>query len=431
MRKWILATALMVAAPTLGAAAVVYAPAQAEQLVEGHTVFTVITVRNGTVEQKEEFAAAVAVLVREQIRKIDYEDRFPGVLWFNDQYLVNPEQNVPVDTAVSETRYPCGAVIAVNEGDALPKVNGTPIVPATAQYVESYRVTDPNDATWEVDKWSYDPDANASTANSFLVWSVPTRDSSATNYTSGDDGRWKCSALSDHKMGCGLPLLPFTDETPQDPQPRPPGYPASQPWPQRRSDVYEDDEAEEGRKECLGDRVGVDSLNQYPLANRPTANGRLGTEGYNAVLFFFLQDLTRPGALKDHKTADAGDASRCQVGYSAWPCPGEDDDKEGNSHPYNPKRPWPLQLSEGRDNHGGSKGCGAGEIGGGPQYQHATCDVDVYFGYVAAPLPLPTERVWRVNDVEGRTSPYHCHPSITTPQLSGPCNEEEVAPGTL
>ena len=408
MRKWIIATAVLLTIPMVGAAAVVYAPAEQEQLVEGHTVFTVITVRNGTAEKQEQFAAAVAVLVREQVRQIDYQDRFPGVLWFNDQYLVNPQNDRPTDVYPQFTRYPCGAVIAVNEGDPLPKVNSVPIVPSTAGYVETYHITDPNDQVWDVDKWIYDPDANATTTNSFLIWSVPTLGSTSGNYTTGDDGKRECSAVtSSEGTGCQIYNLPFTDDTMQ------PGQPVQR-W--NRSDVYEDNGAWEGRSSCL------------------VRHSRDSGIDYNAVLYFFLDDLTKPGTVKDHRVttgADRNDRDGCQVGYSAWPCPDNDDNKEGNSHPYNPRRPWPLQVSEGRGNHGGSTGCGGDEIGGGQQYFHATCNIDVYFGYVAATMPLPTERVYRVWDVEGRTAPYHCDPRITSPQLSGPCNEEEVAPGYL
>jgi hypothetical protein len=101
----------------------------------------------------------------------------------------------------------------------------------------------------------------------------------------------------------------------------------------------------------------------------------------------------------------------------SWPCPGGNDAAEGNSHPYNPERQWPNQVSEGRNNHGGSSGCGAGDIGAGAQYEHATCNIDIYFGFAQAVRPaVGNYRVW---DTEGKTAPYHCHEDMDT------CNEED------
>lgn len=393
MRKWIIAVAALLTVPMVGAAAVIYAPAEQEQLVEGHTVFTVIETRSSPNETyREEFAAAVAVLVRENVKEIKYGDRFPGVLWFNDQYLVNPSSS-PASTNPIGSRHPCGAVIAVNAGDPLPQVGGVPVVPATATYVETYHIMDPNNQVWDVDKWSYDPDGDVLTANSFLIWSVPVANNFA-RYHTPDDGIARCEPVTDG-TACGVPLMPFTDDTTiagrnfgnEDP-------------------VYYDNSTE-GRN-FRGDRACPPGIAH--TAPNPAIQ-------YNALLFFFLQDLTDSAGVKDHtNAATSTDVHGCQSGQSQWPCPASNDNAEGNSHRYNPSLlnrdetdNWPFKLSEGRGNHGGSTNCGAGNIGGGAQNQHATCNIDIYFGYSAALRPLVPN--YRVFDNEGKTAPYHCHDS--------------------
>ncbi|HET6403335.1 MAG TPA: hypothetical protein VFH78_01705, partial [Candidatus Thermoplasmatota archaeon] len=77
---------LVMAVPALGAATPIVVPPVPEQLVEGHTVFTVIEIVAVTATNETRFAAAVAVLVREYQAR-NAAQRFPGVLWFNDQYL--------------------------------------------------------------------------------------------------------------------------------------------------------------------------------------------------------------------------------------------------------------------------------------------------------------------------------------------------------
>ncbi len=98
--------------PAWAAATQIVLPGVTEELVEGHTVFTVIEkarFANSTTE-----AAAVAVLVRERVA---VRESFRGVLWFNDQYLVSPFVSLR-----DAPRYPCGgALIAVNAGDPDPR----------------------------------------------------------------------------------------------------------------------------------------------------------------------------------------------------------------------------------------------------------------------------------------------------------------------
>jgi hypothetical protein len=118
-RMLAVAAVLVMAVPALGAATPIVVPPVPEQLVEGHTVFTVIEIARVTNTAEVRFAAAVAVLVREY-QASNVAQRFPGVLWFNDQYLVNPSQDASNFEAF---RYPCGgSVIAVNAGDPDPRV---------------------------------------------------------------------------------------------------------------------------------------------------------------------------------------------------------------------------------------------------------------------------------------------------------------------
>lgn len=113
------AAALLMLIPALGVATAIVLPPVPEQLIEGHTVFTVIEMRSRTQTNETRFAAAVAVLVREY-EEVKRTQRFPGVLWFNDQYLVDPLQRT-VD--FEAFRYPCGgAVLAVNAGDPDPRM---------------------------------------------------------------------------------------------------------------------------------------------------------------------------------------------------------------------------------------------------------------------------------------------------------------------
>lgn len=118
-RMLAVAAVLVMAVPALGAATPIVVPPVPEQLVEGHTVFTVIEIVAATQTNEVRFAAAVAVLVREyQARNV--AQRFPGVLWFNDQYLTNPYQD---ENDFARFRYPCGgAVMAVNAGDPDPRM---------------------------------------------------------------------------------------------------------------------------------------------------------------------------------------------------------------------------------------------------------------------------------------------------------------------
>lgn len=354
MKTWIIPLAVLMVVPALGAAAPIVVTPVPEQLVEGHTVFTVIEQVNATTTTKTQFAAAVAVLVREAISR-NVNERFPGVLWFNDQYLVDP-----VDNSANKTvfRYPCtGSVMAVNAGGLDPRAAFHPANPGDPVpiYEESYMVTDPNDNTWNVDKWNYTNIA----ASKATFWTVAMKGNDA-GYNTPDDG--VCS-----------------------------------------TDPYTDGALSGG-------------------ANYPTP-GATGNVKYNALLFFYLEDLTVAGGTKTHHSGPAlpgDDASACETPktpeqiaaepYFAdhWPCPGGNDDSEGNSHPYNPFNGLPVCPNcVGRNNHGGSAGTPAGSTAAPPgalQYSHATRNIDLYYGS----NPAPTVRNYRLLDSEGSLAPFFC-----------------------
>lgn len=171
-RMLAVAAVLVMAVPALGAAAPIVVPPVPEQLVEGHTVFTVIEIISGEQTRTNEtrFAAAVAVLVREYNNNARVNaQRFPGVLWFNDQYLVNPEQGDGPGGGAS-FRYPCGgAVMAVNAGDPDPRMViarvGTPGVEADLpdgvdDQTGDVDVDPASGATFGYDSATYGPDQN-------------------------------------------------------------------------------------------------------------------------------------------------------------------------------------------------------------------------------------------------------------------------------
>ena len=391
MRKWIIPLAVLMVVPALGAAAPIVQPPEPETLVEGHTVFTVIEQINRNVQDRVEYGAAVAVLVREATINAG-SFRFPGVLWFNDQYLVNPYYD---DGGGADYRFPCtGAVLATNRGAGDPLAAftaGTPV------YNESYQITDPNDHSWWVDKW-IDPTVGP-------IWVVAIMNNQA-GINTADDGSTSCSPVDEGELN--LPACP----------------------------------------------TGSGTLGAQPLRceddSYATSNGN--AVSYNALLYFVLADLTVANTTKDHRTGSAdlaNDVSGCHdsdpafagdggsdprthpwndsngdgqydvtptspttgiypmgtgVDNSAsgenrgdWPCPNGDDSREGNSHTYNPYDAGlvcPKCTNVG--GHGGS--------GGGADL-HATRDVDIFYG--TAPAPIRTNVV--LTDREGSTAPFHCH----------------------
>ena len=366
-RALLLAT-LALASITAGVGAAALAiPPLPEQVVEGHTVFTTIETAP-TTSSTEEFAAAVAVLVREINQQVTAA-RFPGVLWFNDQFLVNPFQERLEDEPME--RFPCtGAVLAVPQGDGDPRVGAPGVFDADA-YVESYLVTDPNDYVWEVDRWN---------VSGRPVWTVAVMNNQP-GYGTPDDGT--CTG------GAAVPQCGYGLQVPTAGCPRMlrgvhvEGLPAA------------------------GGRNPGDHGYGYPC-------GDVGTScepvRYNALLYFLLSDLPDAGvAPKDHNASDPNsdwwyDVAACQAYTEPWPCPEDDDDREGNSHPYHPHSP--LQPQAGAGNHGGSASCDGDAAT--DQNCHATRRIDIYYGVAAA----PEERRYRVLDLVGSSAPYHCHDEV-------------------
>jgi len=398
MNKWIIAVALFLTVPSLGLAAPIVAPPAPETLVEGHTVFTVIeNIYQANVTQ-EEFGAAVAVLVREYEAQ-NVATRFPGVLWFNDQYLVNPSA---ADNDENDYRYPCtGAVIAAEPGTVIPTDGAQNYFAGAANgdlYVESYHVTDPNDNVWDVDLWSQ-------TGTGLSIWTVAMKNNQASYGEADDDSN--CAAYTDSPTG-GPTVGPFVD------------FPC-----------------EDAPFQDAGDCNRVIQTGLNPGVKDPGSNGVEypcdGCEAirYNALLYFRTVHLTAGATQKDH-SVPSGDASGCHAG-TAWPCPGGDDDAEGNSHPYNPYTQgdattyFPGYTYDGYKNHGGS--CDLTIATDGTSDCHATYDVQIYYGYAGGPLA----RDFYVFDTEGSTAPFHCHAEVAdqyTPAEDGVppeyCNQEDI-----
>lgn len=359
-RSLALSAAFVLLVPTIAAGAIFANPVE-EQLVEGHTVFAVVQITGNATETHVEFAAAIAVLIQETTitRSLN---RFPAVLWFNDQYLtLTPTGSGGGGSA--RQRYPCtGAVLAVNSGDPDPRLIG-PAGFNGVTYVESYFITDPNDHSWNVDKWL---------VNDSFVWTVALRDYQP-GYSQEDDGTCRGTVYSDRI--CGDAVVTY----------------------QRcRGNTYRNlPDGAPGR-----------------YVQDPGANGQpYRAVSYNAVLYFLLEDLGVPNGPKNHthgSTDWQDDVSGCHSPPApgsgrTWPCPNGDDGREGNSHPYNPDDFGPYRTWDGWDNHGGSDDC-TGDAA--PDMDcHATRLIDVYFGVAAEPIL----RTYRVLDVQGSTAPYHCH----------------------
>lgn len=332
-----------------------------DNVVEGHIVFT--TIQPARIPgEKGELAAAVAILVRE---RTFYEAsfRFPGVLWFNDQYLTDP--NV-VKTEGDELRHPCtGAVLAVNRGEMDPRALVNASLLNAASYNESYSIMDPNNKPWLIDKWNVSR-ALADAATGQDTASVPGATENVTIWSVPLQG---ASAFS---------TVPDNGECDRDP--------------------YRD-----GARSRTGDN-GFG----YPCGGNGGPSCRKGAS-YNAVLFFYLRDLHVIGAAKNHtagSTDRANDVSGCHENGSPqfehrWPCPGGNDEREGNSHAYNPEPVGVRNLE--RNSHGLSADCtGDGVV---DHDCHTTRQVDVY--YWTAPNWVPKNVV--LVDTSGSDAPFHCH----------------------
>jgi len=460
-RVMAITAALILGIPALGVAAPIVAPysgPEAEQLVEGHTVFTVIERQIETNTTSEKFAAAVAVLVREY-RRDTAQARFPGVLWFNDQYLVNP--NNAYDDAAAY-RYPCGgAIMAVERGnpdpraqlaevtanggtisspgasgntndyaridvddgstggtagvfsDTLGSADGLGIVSgvtgAPVDYVESYLITDPNDHRWIIDKYQGYSRTTLSgsgpTSTTDYVWVVNTMGSPAFI---PDDGDTTCNPFWD-LLDTSQPTTGYAEGENNN------NLTAA-------DDVYNYNETMDANsplRHCqFEDQTGTFDLPRAdaPAKDRPCEGG--GNQNpvryYNGVLYFKFEDMTQ-FTTGNHGTLTHGpsstDTDGCQVG-TEWVCPGNDDDQEGNSHPFHPGGktdtagyPCPnywTDVGPNAGNHGGSDTPGVNDC----SFGHATVEIDIYFSPAGRPFE-PLRRDFDIMDLEGSSAPFH------------------------
>jgi hypothetical protein len=130
------------------------------------------------------------------------ESTFPGVRWFNDQYVVDPLANsgeprrdfsagAAVLVSDASGRTPCtGALFVVDHGAADPRGSLT-----QESYLESYIVTDPNDRTWNVDRWASPIDGGS-------VYTVAINDNQ-DGYNVPDDGTSNCAPVRDGVIAHG------------------------------------------------------------------------------------------------------------------------------------------------------------------------------------------------------------------------------------
>ena len=470
-------------------AAYVYSPGQypsaRETVVEGHTVYAVISAElcvrppddqtivgcgvstnRRTSERSEDkrynvtvqrLGTAVAVLVRDRVKEVQPPPSVrcatnrdlvvslllenPGVLWFNDQFLVGDDLDVleaDVDANVdictkkasialspaNTWRYPCGGwVWATQAGNPDPR-----LTPFLWNYEESYYITDPNDHTWIVDKYAplpvgftwgplpadplnlqdddapysidhmrepHDPTNNrdegvlptSATPGSRVPWDPLTGpdDDPYRGYYDGDDpydgdfrfvfGSYTTGAAIQYYLGFYnlwvVPVLYGTTGT-------------------------TDPGATSGSSCAAYDDTAPRDPQYHAAASPPFAAPQVK---YNAVLFFFYEDLV-PKGLKQHgkqdllynatggqagnaPAADDADVSYCEVG-TEWDCAPHDDDQEGNSHPYNDESP-----------------------NSGPGHMHPTAQVDLYY-HNAPPPPVP-KRIYAIHDPVGSAQPNHVH----------------------
>lgn len=426
------------------------APTVEETLVEGHTVFAVLdeeycyaesdpvneTVCPGDISTGDHsesldvranvtvqrLGTAVAVLVRDRakayvapppsgcarngdvVSTLLYEN--PGVLWFNDRFLVGDdldvvEARVDANLDVCERRtsivfepdaipwrYPCGGwVLGTRAGGPDPRS----ILPFLG-YRESYLITDPNDYVWIVDR--FDVVNVAAVPNEVDVMQDLQMDD--------DDGPGTAPDYDDHEDGdlrVRYGPAPGTTSSVTT-------YLAVEPvWSVPVLGV----DAADTRASCppYVDLASHDD-------DSATAAYEDGGDGsparlYNAVLFFYFDELLPTGAKVHGANAlDDTDATGCEAG-TEWECDAagaEDDGREGNSHPFNPS-----------------------DATSGPVHVHPTAEVDLYWSNVAPPSPASQERRYAVRDTVGGTSPYHAHgPEPFDDRLAseGACYDRDV-----
>lgn len=477
----------MLALP-LGLADPIDVPPVGEALVEGHVVFTTIDAYPpefdafATQAASARRAAAGPLLEPEDVQ-LRY-DRFAGVLWFNDQYVVPPtidgseglgsgtvmRSNYGAAMAVlvrgddgTRVREPCGgAIIAVNAGDPIPHsailsigdgdgepdemawvgVDGTTVysdgvVTATAgalvgdtgllgyDYVESYRVKDPDDRLFVIDKYVgivRMPDDEFAHGYPFWVANLYGTESFVPDVetvsiggigTGNCEGVFALGAASDqillggpHQTLCGSDVEGLVGLTPSG-------------WLDDPCMSYQ----EPTRK---GDCYGGAPYNITTWCDHDLAPLRR----YQNVLYFDWDDVI-PEPAVDHCSwnpelnsgaggcdpAYAEDTTGCQSG-TEWPCPGEEpwigmpggDDREGNSHTAHPTVPPHLETepcpvpAPNPVNHGGSMGGRNGLC----DYDHAIARIEVWYSATGRPA-APLVRYFAIDDLVGSSQEFFNH----------------------
>lgn len=403
------ACALLVLAPSFVVAT--HEPgiaAATEQLVEGHTVFTVV---RATDYVGEAGASAPGASPAPSAAPSSHGHppapssmvrRDPGVLWFNDQFVNEPMVQVEelggegsplVESyfaaavaalvkrtdAGGRTYLPCGgAVMLVNRGDPDPRAPGPlaadlgqPQVYTSFGYAESYLLTDPNGASWIVDRYDGYSRLDPASLGTVAAYEFPVF---VVNVGGGPVFR----------PDLGEACAPVVDAPPAL-QPSINGY-------------------------CYNGLM-VDPMSSCRYYNGPQDAPHEPARIYNAFLWLPTDALSMAGAPRDHTlVTDFTMTNGCDQAWG-WECPGYDDDAEGFSHPFRPTIPGMLVdpgCPEGfaaivPANHGGSTYdmgvCDA---------IHATWQVDLFFDGASRP-PEPLVRDFVILETGGEGAAYSSH----------------------
>lgn len=371
-------------------------PVGYEQLVEGHTVFHAMTVPSerlvglfssttSEARQEEDPADAAASGAPSVFR-----ERSPGVRWTNDQFLVGPYHQearfsnpagpeeaysvsfatalmVRVDVhegATQAKRTPCGgALIVVNAGERDPRPPIPPIGRDPVAYLESYLITDPNGNVWVTDAYA-------------------------------DEGAPPVPTMWVVNLGGGLSFVPdagLSCETKVD------SPSAGHRDPGLNGACFHADPHGSG---C-------------PVANPRT---------YNALLY-----LGTGGLFVDHTPQPHDDpfnptqTTACEAG-TAWVCLYDDDNQEGNSHPFGPANAFTMGVCPpewqtpggSQANHGGSTtaapqtafpGSPSASAIGTCDNIHRTYVVDIYHSAYSRPAE-PAQRRFAMIDTEGSDAAF-------------------------
>lgn len=135
----------------------------------------------------------------------------------------------------------------------------------------------------------------------------------------------------------------------------------------------------------------VDGARAHEPEGRAYPDGRGGSLQYNALLYLPIDRLSVAGTSKDHRPGSphlASDVAACSL---ASACPDDDDDREGNSHPYAPYQPLFPSRPEAR--RAPRESVCPGPLDG----CHETRMLDLYYGT----WPEPAMRVFTLVDSEG------------------------------